>query len=66
MRQLLVMDAHNYAENLEEICRVAVRAIIMINGKLLLMKPLRTLVTLVVSKQCRQYVLDCFFVLHMV
>lgn len=38
MRQLLVMDEQNYAEDFEEICRVAVRAIIIVNGKLLLIE----------------------------
>ena len=35
MKQLLIMDEHNYDESLPEISRVAVRGIIQVSGKLL-------------------------------
>lgn len=35
MKQLLIMDEHNYDESLPEISRVAVRGIIRVDGKLL-------------------------------
>ena len=38
MRKLLVMDAHNYSEDWEEIIRVAVRGIIFIDGRLLMIE----------------------------
>ena len=38
MRQLLVMDAKNYDDSMEEILRVAVRAIIFAEGRLLLIE----------------------------
>ncbi len=38
MKTLLVMDEKNYEENLPEICRVAVRGIIFIDGKLLVIR----------------------------
>lgn len=38
MKKLLVMDAKNYAPDMEEIYRVAVRGIIFIDGKLLMIE----------------------------
>ncbi len=38
MKKILVMDEKNYAPDLEEICRVAVRGIIFIEGKLLMIE----------------------------
>ena len=38
MEKLLVMDAHNYPPDMEEIYRVAVRGIIFIEGKLLMIE----------------------------
>ena len=38
MERILIMDAKNYASNLEEIYRVAVRGIIFIDGKLLMIE----------------------------
>lgn len=38
MDKILVMDEHNYDENMEEIYRVAVRGIIFIDGNLLLIQ----------------------------
>ena len=38
MKKLLVMDAKNYPPGMEEIYRVAVRGIIFINGKLLMIE----------------------------
>ena len=38
MKKLLIMDAHNYPLDLEEIYRVAVRGIIFIDGKLLMIE----------------------------
>lgn len=38
MERILVMDEKNYASDLEEIYRVAVRGIIFIDGKLLLIE----------------------------
>ena len=38
MKQILIMDEHNYDPNLPEIYRVAVRGIIFVNGKLLLIQ----------------------------
>ena len=38
MDKILVMDEHNYDENMDEIYRVAVRGIIFIDGKLLLIQ----------------------------
>lgn len=38
MEKILIMDEHNYPLDLEEIYRVAVRAIIFIDGKLLLIE----------------------------
>ena len=35
MQRLLLMDEQNYDEHLPEICRTAVRGVIMVNGKLL-------------------------------
>ena len=38
MKKLLVMDEKNYSDDLEEIYRVAVRGIIFIDGKLLMIE----------------------------
>lgn len=38
MEKILVMDEHNYDENLSEILRVAIRGIIFIDGKLLMIE----------------------------
>lgn len=38
MDKILVLDAHNYDENMDEIYRVAVRGIIFIDAKLLLIE----------------------------
>ncbi len=38
MEKLLIMDAHNYDPDLEEIYRVSVREIIFIDGKLLMIE----------------------------
>lgn len=38
MEKVLVMDEHNYDDNLEEICRVSIRGIIFVNGKLLMIE----------------------------
>ncbi len=38
MEKILVMDEHNYDADLEEICRVAVRGIIFVDGKLLMIE----------------------------
>lgn len=38
MEKILVMDEHNYDDNLEEICRVSIRGIIFVNGKLLMIE----------------------------
>lgn len=38
MEKILVMDEHNYDDNLSEILRVAIRGIIFINGKLLMIE----------------------------
>ncbi|MDD6049804.1 MAG: NUDIX domain-containing protein [Clostridiales bacterium] len=38
MNQLLLLDAQNYPPDLPEICRVAVRGIILLHGKLLLIE----------------------------
>lgn len=38
MKKLLVMNAHNYDDNMDEIYRIAVRGIIFMNGKLLLIE----------------------------
>ncbi len=38
MKKLLIMDAKNYAPDMEEIYRVAVRGIIFIDGKLLMIE----------------------------
>lgn len=38
MEKILVMDEHNYEDGLEEICRVAVRGIIFVDGKLLMIE----------------------------
>lgn len=38
MKKLLVMDAQNYEQNMPEIYRVAVRGIIIVDGKLLLIE----------------------------
>ena len=38
MEKILIMDAKNYDTNLEEIYRVAVRGIIFIDGKLLMIE----------------------------
>lgn len=38
MEKILVMDEHNYDENLEEIYRISVRGIIFVAGKLLMIE----------------------------
>lgn len=38
MEKILVMDEHNYDENLEEIYRISVRGIIFVGGKLLMIE----------------------------
>lgn len=38
MEKILVMDEHNYDDNLSEILRVAIRGIIFIDGKLLMIE----------------------------
>lgn len=38
MEKVLVMDEHNYDDNLEEMCRVSIRGIIFVNGKLLMIE----------------------------
>jgi len=38
MKQILIMDEHNYDPSLPEICRTAVRGIIFVDGKLLLIQ----------------------------
>lgn len=38
MEKILVMDEHNYGDNLEEIFRVSVRGIIFVDGKLLMIE----------------------------
>ena len=38
MNKLLIMDEHNYTDDMEEIYRVAVRGIIFIDGKLLMIE----------------------------
>lgn len=38
MEKILVMDEHNYDDNLEEICRISVRGIIFVAGKLLMIE----------------------------
>lgn len=38
MNNLLIMDAHNYNEDLQEIYRISVRGIIFIDGKLLIIE----------------------------
>ena len=38
MKKILIMDEKNYSEGMEEICRVAVRGIIFIEGKLLMIE----------------------------
>ena len=38
MEKILIMDEKNYTPDLEEICRVAVRGIIFIDGKLLMIE----------------------------
>ena len=38
MKRMLVMDEKNYSSDLDEIYRVAVRGIIFINGKLLMIE----------------------------
>ena len=38
MEKLLVMDEHNYDDNLSEILRVAIRGIIFVDGKLLMIE----------------------------
>ncbi|MBD5537443.1 MAG: NUDIX domain-containing protein [Lachnospiraceae bacterium] len=38
MEKILVMDEHNYNENLEEIYRISVRGIIFVAGKLLMIE----------------------------
>lgn len=41
MKKLKVMDAKNYDDAIGEICRVAVRAVVSVNGKLLLIQSKR-------------------------
>lgn len=38
MEKILVMDEHNYDDNLEEILRISVRGIIFVNGKLMMVE----------------------------
>lgn len=38
MEKILVMDEHNYDNNMEEIYRISIRGIIFINGKLLMIE----------------------------
>lgn len=38
MNKILVMDEHDYEEGLEEICRISVRGIIFLEGKLLMIE----------------------------
>lgn len=38
MEKILVMDEHNYDDNLEEILRISVRGIIFVNGKLMIVE----------------------------
>lgn len=38
MEKILVMDEHDYAENMKEICRVSIRGIIFVGNKLLMIE----------------------------
>lgn len=38
MEKILVMDEHNYDDNLGEICRISIRGIIFVDGKLLMIE----------------------------
>lgn len=38
MQKILVMDEHEYDDNLEEIYRISVRGIIFVSGKLLMIE----------------------------
>ena len=38
MKKILIMDAHNYDDNYEEIMRISIRGIIFVDGRLLMIE----------------------------